>query len=151
MKGEGYVKKDGVIKVSTVSLATVTITASAVLLLILFSIHPFSYQTGLFSDESIWISEFAFVTQEPSRTTKRSYWSLQQPAIWDYRYCISRWLAWKRAATNTWSNCDGRIRQAKIMNHRRYSVCLLLSFCTTSHDTASDQQFRPCKLKLSNG
>ena len=46
MKGEGYMKKEGVIKVSTVSLATVTITASAVLLLILFSIHPFNYQTA---------------------------------------------------------------------------------------------------------
>jgi hypothetical protein len=45
MKGEEYLKKESVIKMSTVKLVTVTIAASAVLL-VLFSIHPFIYQTA---------------------------------------------------------------------------------------------------------
>jgi hypothetical protein len=44
MKDEGYVEKEGVTRVSTVMPATITLAASAVLLLILFSIHPFNYQ-----------------------------------------------------------------------------------------------------------
>ena len=96
MKGEEYLKKESVIKMSTVKLVTVTIAASAVSSCPIFNSSVY-LSDSLFSDESIWISEFAFFTQESSRTTKRSYWSLQQPTIWYYRYYISGGLDWKGA------------------------------------------------------